>query len=111
MASRAGEVIEVLMVLVSVEARPGDRLVSDPADPPIVGYFQTLGVTATDRTELEAIVSRHVKEDLGGDLLGIDEEWSPDFDGDDSDIKDQVGDTAKAGIWYVSGRAFYGPEE
>jgi hypothetical protein len=111
MANRVGAAIEVLKVLVSVEALPGDKLISDPGDPPIVGYFQTLGVTASDRAELEAIVRQHVSEDLGGEFLGIDEEWAPDFDGDDSDIKDLVGDMAKTGIWYRSGRMFYGPEE
>lgn len=105
-----GEGIDVLMVLVSVEVLGGDKLVSAPGDPPIIGYFQTLGVTASDRAELEAIVRQHVSEDLGGEFLGIDEEWPPDFDGDDFDIKDLVGNMAKIGIWYRSGRMFYGPE-
>ncbi|MDX2268756.1 MAG: hypothetical protein NW208_11665 [Bryobacter sp.] len=105
------EALELLRLLISIEARPGDKLVSDAGDPPIIGYFQTLGVTAVDRSELEAMVRQHVKEDLGGELLGIEEEWSPDFNGADFDIKDKVLDTTKSGIWYRSGRAFYGPEE
>ena len=111
MANCVVEATKVLVVLVSVEARPGYKLVSDPGDAPILGYFQTLGVTASDRAELEAMIRQHVQDDLGGEFLGIDQEWPPDFDGDDSDIKDQVRDMTKVGIWYRSGRAFYGPEE
>lgn len=111
MVSLAGEVFSVITVMVSIEASPGDKLVSEPGDPIIVGYFQTLGVTAKNRAELESIVRQHVRDDLGGELIGIDEEWPPDFDGDDCDIKDQVDDINSVGIWFRSGRAFYGPED
>ncbi len=106
-----GEVVSLITLMVNVEASLGDKLFSEPGDPPIVGYFQTLGVTATDRAELEDMVRQHVSDDLGGELIGIDEEWVPDFDGDDSDIRDQVDDIHSMGIWFRSGRAFYGPED
>jgi hypothetical protein len=101
----------MMTVLLSVEARPGDKLISDPGDPPVVGYFQTLGITAKDEFDLQTIVRKFLYDDLGSELLRIDERWLPDFDGADSDIAEHLGDTTKPGIWYSSGRAFYGLEE
>lgn len=101
----------MLTVFVNVDAKPGEKLVSDPDAPQILGYFQCLGVTANDTVELERIIRQYLKDDLGSELVSIDELWIPDFSGGDSDIADQVGDMTKPGIWYRSGHAFYGSEE
>ena len=97
--------------MVTVEAKPSDKLVSDPQDPKITGYFQTIGVTAKDEKELQRIVKEYLFSDLKSELISIDEIWVPDFSNSDSDIKDQVGNLTEVGVWYTSGRVFYGPEE
>ena len=84
---------------------------ADPKDPPVIGYFQTIGVTARDEKELRGLVEEYLRADLDSELIGIDERWVPDLTGSDRDIQDQIGDLTKMGIWYTSGRAFYGPEE
>jgi hypothetical protein len=101
----------MLTLFVSIDARPGEMLTSAPGDPPIVGYFQTLGITATDDLQVEQIVREYLRGDLGSELLVIEERWTPDFEGGDSDVRDEVGDLTKPGIWYSSGRSFYGPED
>jgi hypothetical protein len=101
----------MLTLLVAVEARPGRQAIAEPGDPPIVGYFQTLGVTARDEAELRTLIQKHLWSDLGSELVEIAERWTPDFEGTDHDIAEVAGDALAPGIWYVSGRAFFGPEE
>ncbi len=102
---------QMLTFFVFVEAKLGDTLVSDPAGQPILGYFQTIGITARDEVELVSLVKEHLQSDLGSQLIEIDKMWVPDFEGEDSDIKGLIGNVNKIGIWYTSGKAFYGPEE
>ena len=101
----------MLTLFVSVEARPSDAVKWASGNPPIVGYFQTFGITATDELQIEQIVREYLQDDLGSELIVIDDRWTPDFEGNDSDVRDHVGDLMKPGIWYSSGRAFYGPED
>ena len=71
----------MLIRLVSIEARPGDRLIRNPEDEPMLGYFQTFGVTASDEAELKDRIQEYLRSDLGSELLGIEESWLPDFEG------------------------------
>jgi hypothetical protein len=100
---------EMLTLFISVEGKPGKDVVVDP-DQPVDGYYQTLGVTARSEEELRTIVQQFLTSDLGSTLVEISERWSPDFYGSDADLKDEVGDLDKVGVWYSSGRAWFGPE-
>jgi hypothetical protein len=100
----------MLTFLVTVEATPGNKVVFDPHDRRILGYYQTLGVTARDEEELRRLIEDRLRSDLGSELLRVEERWEPDFAGGDHDICDVVGDWNAVGIWYASGRAFYGSD-
>jgi hypothetical protein len=92
---------------VRVEATVGSKFeFESPND--FVGYFQRLGVTAPDRAALLKEIQSFVFNDTGGRVLDVDDYSAPDFDGADSDIVDVCGDTNRIGVWYVSGRAYYG---
>ncbi|MBE0656385.1 MAG: hypothetical protein IH602_01780 [Bryobacteraceae bacterium] len=99
----------MITLFLAVEAKPDSEIVFEGAD--VVGYYQTLGVTARDEDGLINLVQSHLKSDLGSTLLEIAERWEPDFDGTDSDVRDLVGQMDEVGIWYSSGRAWFGPEE
>ena len=101
----------MLTFLLAVEAKPGNKLLWDPDDPPVAGYFQTLGVTAADETELLSFIVEHLRNDLESELIAVSERWEPDFDGADHDIRELIEDTTKPGVWYFSGRAFYAADE
>lgn len=96
----------MLTLLVSVEAKPGKNVVVDP-DHELEGYYQTLGVTARSEEELRMLVQEFLTSDLGSALVEISERWSPDFDGSDADLRDEVADLNEVGIWYSSGRAWF----
>ena len=101
-----------LTLFVSVEAKPGDQLAFDPGDEEdFKGYFQTFGVTARNEKELLEIIKGYLDADLGSTLVEISERWEPEFEGVDADLRGDVGDLDRVGIWYRSGRAWYGPEE
>ena len=99
----------MLTLLVSVEGKPGKGVVVDPSHQ-VEGYYQTLGVTAQSEEELQTLIQDFLTSDLGSTLVEISERWSPDFDGPDADLRDEVSDLDKVGIWYSSGRAWFGPE-
>ncbi len=101
----------MLTLLVSVEVRPGDKLRWDAEQPRPIGYYQQLGVTAADETELETFLLEYLLEDLGGELICIDESRVPDFQGADAEVSERASDPTKRGIWYASGRAFYDDTE
>lgn len=96
----------MITVFVNVEAKHGERVVFKAQ---VDGYYQRLGVTARTQDELITIIREHIAEDTGGTLVDVAEIWVPDFEGADSDLKDVCDDTSKVGIWYWSGRAFFGP--
>lgn len=100
----------MLKVLVCVEAKQGAHVKSNK---PLEGYFQTLGVAAKDNRELVAIVRQFIYDDLESELIDIPEIWVPDFEGDDSDIKDLCRELRKGetGIWYHSGRAWFSDDD
>ena len=99
----------MIVFLVSVEATPGN--VRFESDVEVAGYYQTLGVTANDEAEFKSLIQQYLGADMQSELVGIDEKWVPDFEGGDADKRDRIGDIAKVGIWYSSGRAWFGPEE
>ncbi|MEW5980561.1 MAG: hypothetical protein AB1898_32660 [Acidobacteriota bacterium] len=100
----------MLTFFVSVEAKPGEPVHFDPPRQ-VEGYYQTFGVTAEDEAQLLWIIEDYIKGDLGSTFVGVSERWLPDLDGADSDVKDLIGDVQKVGIWYKSGRAWFGPDE
>ena len=77
--------------LVRVEARPGEKLVSEPHIEKL-GYFQELGITARTPEKLVEIVRSHLGQEFGSVLVNIDGISVPDLDGADKDIKDLCGD-------------------
>ncbi len=95
--------------LVRVEAKPGSKIQFDPPGT-VRGYYQRLGVTARNNRDLIEIVRAYVSEDTGGEVLELDDSSVPDFEGTDSDIRDECDGIETRGIWYISGRAFYGDE-
>ena len=99
----------MIVLFVSVEATSGNGRFESDVD--VAGYYQTLGVTANDEGEFKSLIQQYLGADMQSELVGIDEKWVPDFEGSDADIRDQIGDTAKVGIWYSSGRAWFWPEE
>lgn len=100
----------MLSCLVCVEAKHGSNVVIEGAQN-VGGYFQTLGVTATDDSELRQIVRDFLYADLQSELVEISEQWPPDFEGADQDIADVVGAVNRVGIWYASGRAWFSADE
>ncbi len=99
----------MITLLVAVEARPGDDVLFD-ADREVGGYYQTLGVTASNEEEMRTLIRKFLKTDLQSTLVEITESWIPDLDGQDSDIADRVGDVNQIGIWYHSGHAWFEKE-
>jgi hypothetical protein len=95
---------------VRVEATVGSKFEFEASNE-VVGYYQRLGVTAPDRAALLKEIQVFVFNDTGGSVLNVDGYSVPDFDGADSDILDVCGDTSRIGVWYVSGRAYYGKED
>lgn len=98
----------MLSVFVAIEAKHGDILQSNE---PLAGYCQTLGVTARDHKELVQLVRDFIYKDLESTLVDIFEMWLPDFEGCDADKEDTCGDMKAVGIWFYSGRAFFGDED
>ena len=85
------------------------------------GFFQDIGCTADDEQEAKVIITKYLermswlnlpKAEVLFDKIGIipaDEITSEVYE--DPDIKDSlIGDPLKEGIWYVSGKAFFGDE-
>jgi hypothetical protein len=99
----------MLTLFVAVEAKPGRNVVFEDAE--VEGYYQRLGVTARSEDELRRLIQNHLDADLGSSLIEISERWMPDFAGADSEVREEVGDLNKVGIWYSSGKAWFGPEE
>ena len=100
----------MLTLFVSVEAKPGKKVAFEP-DRTIEGYYQTFGVTAKSESELRDLIRDYLAADLQSHLVEICETWPPDWDGTDRDIREKFRDSASAnvGIWYTSGRAWFGP--
>lgn len=99
----------MLTLFIAVEAKPGENVVFEGAE--VDGYYQRLGVTARNEDELQSLVEDYLKADLGGTLIEISERWEPDFSGGDADVLGEVGDISRVGIWYRSGRAWFGPDD
>ena len=100
----------MLTLLVTVEAKHGEKVVFD-RDNRVEGYYQTLGVTASDEEELKRLVIEYLSSSLESTLVEIVERRAADFSGEDSKIEKLVGDIDSIGIWYKSGRAWFSPEE
>lgn len=100
----------MLILFVSVEGKPGNKITFDPSHP-VEGYYQTLGVTAQSEAELRTLIQDYLSSDLGSTLVTVSDYWVPDFEGKDADIKDEIGDLNNIGIWYSSGRAWFGPDD
>jgi hypothetical protein len=98
----------MLRLFVAVEAKPGNE---DLTFPGAEGYYQTFGVTAHDESEIPVLLQDYPHKDLASTLVAISDRWPPDFEGADADLRDVVGDTSSRGIWYSSGRAWFGPED
>jgi hypothetical protein len=94
---------------VRVEAQPGPRLRFEGTETPI-GFFQRLGVTANDEQDLIDVVRDFLLEDGESTLVELDDLSVPDFEGSERDIQDECGDMRQRGVWYASGRAFFGNE-
>ncbi len=95
---------------VRVQATVGSKFeFESPND--FVGYYQRLGVTAPDRAALLKEIQIFVFNDTGGTVLEMDDYSVPDFEGADRDIWDVCEGTNRIGVWYVSGRAYYGKED
>ena len=60
---------------------------------------------------MRSLVQDYLSFDQGSVLVEISERWAPDFDGSDEDMRDEVGDLTKVGLWYVSGKARFGPKQ
>jgi len=71
------------------------------------GYYQRFGVTGTTEEEILAVIRDYQRKDLGSRIIEIENQREPDFENLDSEIRGSVGNVKTAGIWYVSGRAFY----
>jgi hypothetical protein len=100
----------MLTLFVSVEARPR-KLTNGGSDQEVAGYFQTFGVTAIDERELLRLIEQYLAADLESELVAVSEKWLPDLDGNDRDIASQIGQMNSIGIWWSSGRAWFGPDE
>lgn len=100
----------MLKVLVYLEAKHGRKVKSDKV---LLGYFQTLGVTARDDRELMAIVRQFIYDDLESELIDVPEIWVPDFEVEDSDIKDVCRELreGETGIWYHSARLWFSEDD
>lgn len=96
----------MLKFMVTVEAKAGSHVIFESAKP-IVGYFQTLGVTARTQGELETLVREYLRKDLDGTLCEISEIWAPDFRTSEKDIRELCEDTEEIGVWYASGHAWF----
>jgi hypothetical protein len=88
-----------------------DKLVELEGQVRPAGYYQRFGVTAVNESALYHAIARHVREDLGGTIVEVEDQGEPDFEGVDADIKELVTNVESPGIWYVSGHAFYINEE
>lgn len=92
--------------ILRVEAKPGNRLISEGPEE-IIGYYQNLGVTCRNETELIELVRDHIFKDLGSQLINIDELRTPDFEGEDRDRIRELAKTDEIGVWWSSGRFFF----
>ncbi|MGE5570779.1 MAG: hypothetical protein ACM3S5_17210 [Rhodospirillales bacterium] len=99
----------MLTLFLAVEAKPGENVVFEGAA--VEGYYQTFGVTARNEDQLRSLVEEYLKSDLEDTLIEISERWEPDFSGGYANVRDEVGDISKVGIWYRSGRAWFGPDD
>ncbi len=100
----------MLTLFVRVEARHGAKVVFE-SNEPVRGYFQRLGVTGHDEVDLAELIRQYIADDTDGTVIAVDDRSEPDFGGSDADIWGKCGDIDLRGVWYHSGRAFYGPED
>ena len=100
---------ELRKLLFRVHALVADNLEFEGERP--TGYFQTIGASAKDEEHLQALVRDFVTNDTGGKLVEIDDVVVADLAGRHGSIRDLCGDTDHEGVWYYSGRSFYGPED
>lgn len=81
---------------------------TDSSSPPVIGYFQTLGVRVKS-DQVRAVLDSAITDgsinwsESGYDLVEISTL--------DRDIRRQVVPVGDEGVWYSSGRVFYTPEE
>jgi hypothetical protein len=91
--------------LMRVHAVPGNKIIFQGPRPK--GYYQTLGVTVRQKTELLSYVRDFIMEDTGGSVVEIDDIVVADIDGKHQSIRDLCGDRSRLGVWYMSGKAFF----
>lgn len=101
------------VLYVKVNARPDERLDwgDDPDHPRPVGYCQGFGVTAQNWSEACDMIEHYVKGDIAGEIVCFVDEGEPDFFGADTDLLPYLKESEAKGIWYKTGRAFYGSDE
>jgi hypothetical protein len=101
------------VVRVQLEEPLEMELEADDPDDPVIGYYQTYGVTASDLTHAARLLETHLAsttssddppgsiEDIEFALVGPDE------------VDDQLVEEARAvaGVHFTSGRIFFGSEE
>jgi hypothetical protein len=95
--------------LVQVRGKPGPRWKSDPGEG-VAGFFRLLGITVSDEAQLVAQATAELLRD-GALFDRVEDVWVPDFEGDDSDIADIVGDPSVPGTWYTSGYAAFSEDD
>lgn len=76
-----------------------------------VGYFQKFGVTADTWDEACALVRDYMLGDVAASILALEDFGPVDFQNGDPFFQRFQRRSRLSGIWYVSGRAFYGSEE
>lgn len=91
--------------LVRVHATPGEKVIFDGPRPK--GYYQRLGVTASDEAELSRVVREFVSQDTGGCVLEIDDLVVADLEGAHRTLCEESVDPRRPGVWHLGGRAFY----
>ena len=94
--------------LVEVRGTPGPLWKID-APSSVAGFYRLLGMTVHDEAHLVAQATSELLRE-GAILDRIEQVWVPDFEGDDSDLLETVGDPSVPGMWYTSGYAFFGSE-
>ena len=91
-------------------ARPGRKVVFN-SEQQVTGFYQKFGVSANDEKEILELIRKYLAKDLDSELVEVADQWSPDLFGIDRDVADQIGQMDKVGIWYSSGRAWFGLDE
>lgn len=83
-------------------------LVVEGEGPTPIGYFQLIGCTAQDASDLDDQVRMHVAEDLWGTIIDVEVLGEPDFDRLEPSIRETIkSDPEEWGIWYTGGHAMY----